>query len=636
MKKVPAIFLIVILSVCAFGQTRNNTVLDLSNYGVSIKPDKRLITVLVSLEAAGIETALSDQGEEFRKTLKKDLSSVDDDLRRKMKVFLDQYSKRLARRFRDSLGDQEQDAELRQGRLEDFDVFLAKYNRGLSDEDKMLYGKRYISYTNQIKAAFISMAHSLSPAPQLTDPERSLELPAELLEVLDYAVLVREFYRTKGMASKIDSYYQQNLQLGDKMRPDAREMVRNILDYLHTKPELRFKEVVKTETKKGKKTLMTFETAYRDRSFTIVPELLSSKGTINFLNIQDNYFTVIPPNTDLSSSEVRRAYVQFVLDPLVLKSGKSIAVHQKEIKKLLSARREAGYAVSPDPFLAVSRSLVAAVDARERQFRKQKAATDQARRVIPLQNTEAAKKAVVAKLDAVKKTFEEEALLQLSEKYEKGAVLGFYFAEKLRGIEDSGFDIASSVDDWILSMKPVEESNRLSQYAVEISRATIQREKDKTKIVAVTTFVENPLTAKLLKVEKLTEAKKFNEAEKELKKLLSENIENAVETARIYYALGRMSSKSAEGVKDLEEVNRRLLQAKVYYENVFRSASSTTDPGLISSTYFALGRIYEFAGNADYAVRIYNAALKIGEVEGGAYKEAFAAKDALIKKPKEK
>ena len=634
MKKVLAIFLVVIFSVSAFGQTSNNTLLDLSNYGVSIKPDKRLITVLASLEVAGIETSLSEQGEKFRETLKKDLSTVDSDLQRKLRVFVNQYAKRLARRYRENLSEQEPDAELKKERLEDFDVFLTKYNRGLTAEDKKLYGSRYNSYTNQIKGSFISMAHTLSPAPTLSDPERSLELPAELLEVLDYAVLVREFYRTKGMAAKIDSYYQKNLKMGDKMRPAAREMVRNILDYLHTKPELRFKEVVKTETKKGKKTLTTFETAYRDRSFTIVPELLSSKGTINFLNIQDNYFAIVPPNTDLSSSEVRRAYVQFVLDPLVLKSGKNIAVHQKEIKNLLNARREAGYSVSPDPFLAISRSLVAAVDARERQFRKQKAATDQARRVIPLQNTDAEKKAVVAKLDEVKKTFEDEALLQLSENYEKGAVLAFYFADKLRGIEDSGFDIASSVDDWILSLKPEEESNRLSKYAVEISRATIKREKDRTKTIEVTTFVENPLTAKLLKVEKLTEAKKFSEAEKELKKLLSENIENAVETARIYYALGRMSSKSAEGIKDLEEVNRRLLQAKVYYENVFRSASSTTDPGLISSTYFALGRIYEFAGNDQYAVQIYNAALKIGDVEGGAYKEAFDAKDALIKKPK--
>jgi tetratricopeptide (TPR) repeat protein len=631
MKKVLAIFLVAMFSVCVFGQTTNTT-LDLSNYGVSIKPDKRLITVLTTLEAAGIETSLSEQGEEFRRTLQKDLAGVDPDLRRKLKVFVEQYAKRLAVRYRENLAVQESNATIQKEKLEDFDVFLAKYNRGLSAEDKKLYERRYASFIQQVKAPFISMAHSLAPAPALTDPERSLDLPDDLLEVLDYAILVREFYRSNGMAAKIDSYYQKNLEMGDKMRPEAREMVRNILDYLHTRPELNFRERIKVESPKGKKKLTTYEIRNRERKFTIVPELLASKGTINFLNIRDNYFAIVPPDTDLSSSEVRRAYVQFVLDPLVIKSGKNIAIHQKEIKKLLDERRDAGFQVSPDPFLAVSRSLVAAVDARERQFRKEKAATDQARRVIPLQNSQDEKKAVVDKLDEVKQIFADEALLQLSESYEKGAVLAFYFAEKLKGIEDSGFDIASSLDDWIFTLKPVEETARLSQYRTEIQRASLQREKDRTRVIETRTFVENPLTAKLLKVEKMTEARKFTEAETELKKLLNENIENPIETARIYYSLGRTTSQSAEGIKDLEEVNKRLLKAKVYYENVFRSASAKTDPGLISSTYFALGKIYEFAGEAKYAIQIYDAALRLGEVEGGAYQEAFDAKNSLLKR----
>lgn len=632
MKKFSVIFLILIFSICVFGQTTSSTTLDLSNYGVTIQPDKRLITVLATLEAAGIETVLSEQGEEFRTKLRKDLAELDPDTRRKMKIFVDQYAKRFARRYRENLAAQEANENIRKETLEDFDVFFAKFNRGLSDEEKELYNKKYSSFINQVKSPFISMAYSLSPTPELSDPERSLDLPDELLEVLDYAVLVREFYRSEGMAAKIESYYKANLEMGDEMRPAAREMVRSVLDYLHTRPELSFKERIKIEQKKGKKTLTNYEDRYRDRSFSIVPEILASKGTINFLNIRDNYYAIVPPNTDLSSSEVRRAYLQFVLDPLVIKSGKNISIHQKEIRKLLDERRSAGSTVSVDPFLAVSRSLVAAVDAREKQFRKEQIATAQARRIIPLQNTDAEKKAVVAELDKVKQNLADETILQLSESYEKGAVLAFYFADKLRGMEESGFDIASSLDEWIYLLKPAEEANRLTQYTAEIKRAVAQREKERTQIVEVTTLVENPLTEKLLKIDEIAKAKKFDEAEIELKKLLNENIENPVETARIYYALGRMASQSAEGVKDIDEVNKRLIKAKVYYENVFRSASPTTDPALISSTYFALGRIYEFDGKTDYAIKIYDAALRIGDVEGGAYKEAFEAKKLLIQK----
>lgn len=631
MKRFSAIFLIAIFCAATFGQNSAAT-LDLSNYGVTIQPDKRLMTVLATLEAIGVETNLSKEGEEFSRTLQKDLAEANPDLRRKLKIFVDQYAKRLARRYRDDLSAQATNENIRKEMLEDFDSFFAKYSRGLTAEEKKFYGKKYEPFMNQVISPFISMAYTLSPFPALDEPERTLDLPAELLEVLDYSILVREFYRTKGMAEKLDAYYKLNQQVGDKMRPEAREMVRGVLDYLHTRPELTFKEKIKTESKKGKKTLTSYETVYRERSFRIVPEILATKGTINFLNIRDNYFAVVPPETDLSSSDVRRGFLQFVLDPLVIGSSKNVLVHQKEIRSLLNDRRIDGYSISPDPFLAVSRSLVAAVDAREKQFRKEQAATAQARRILPLQDSEAKKKEVIAELNRVKQIVDDEALLQLSESYKKGAVFAFYFAEKLRGIENSGFDIASSIDDWLISLKPLEESNRLSQYSTEINRAVAQREKEGIIVVEERILVENPLTEKLLKVEKLTDAKKFGEAQIQLEKLLAENKENPLEQARIYYALGRMVSQSAEGVTDAEEISKRLLKAADYYKNVIQSIEPKTDRALISSTYFALGRIYEFSGQTDYAIKIYDAAIRLGEVEGGAYQQAFDAKNSLIKK----
>ncbi len=579
MKKVFCSFLLLVLSFSALAQTGD--VFDLTGYGVRIQPDKRLIAVLATLEISGIETELTPEGEALRKRIRAGTKAIDPNLKQKIDIFVSQYQKRHP-------------------------------------------GQK----PSEVAAPFISMAYSLSPAPALTEPFRSVDLPDELLEVLDFSVLVREYYRTPGVAAEIDKIYEEYAGLSDRLRPAAREMVTDILGYLHTRPSLTYIERIKVETKKGRETITTYEPRERERSFTIVPEMLNSKGTINFLNITDDYYAIVAPDTNLSTSEVRRAYLQFVLDPLVLDASKEIREKQADIRSFINKKRDDGISVSIDPFLTVTRSLVAAVNAREQQFRKEQIATAQARRKIPLLKTEAEKQAVVAELDRVKQLLSDDAALDLSESYEAGAILCFYFADKLPGIEESGFDIASSIKDWVVSLDPSGETDRLASVAEARKRAQAERAKNDTLVIE-TTLVENPLTKKLLDIEKIADAGRYQEAEDALKVLLDET---PTESPRIYYALGRTSSKSAEGIKDAEELNLRLIKAKVFYENVLRSADVNTDPGLISSTYFNLGRIYEFYRNPDYALKIYDAALKLGKVEGGAYDQAFEAKKALLEK----
>ena len=119
-------------------------------------------------------------------------------------------------------------------------------------------------------------------------------------------------------------------------------MIGQLLDYMHTRPEIIYVEKVKTEsqpTKKGRTKLESTERRERERRFFIVPEMLAAKGTINFVNVGDDYFAIVPPSTDLASSEVRRAYLQFVLDPVVLKNAQEIFTHRDAIKTLLDERR---------------------------------------------------------------------------------------------------------------------------------------------------------------------------------------------------------------------------------------------------------------------------------------------------------
>src|SRR5436190_8820588 len=78
---------------------------DLSNYGVRIEADKRLILVLAALEMAEtkteagaaeklINTPLSEKGTKFRAQLSQDTAGVDPELRRRISSFVAQYKKR--------------------------------------------------------------------------------------------------------------------------------------------------------------------------------------------------------------------------------------------------------------------------------------------------------------------------------------------------------------------------------------------------------------------------------------------------------------------------------------------------------------------------------------------------------------
>lgn len=617
MKKVLFFVLILVFSNNILAQNPSAN-FDLTNYGVKIEPDRRLIAVLASLEVAEIETPLTAKGAKFRQQLKADLQTLNPELRQKIKTFVDQYKRR---------------------------------------------------HPNQSQAElispFVSMAYSLSPAPDLSDPTRTTDLPGDLLEVLDYAPLVREFYR-RLPGAKIDEYVKIYQTENTQLKRSAAEMVSELLDYLHTKPQLSFIERIKTESqsaKNKKSTIQKTEVRERTRRFFIVPEMLAPKGTVNFLNIADDYFAVVPIETDLSRSEVRRAYLRFVLDPLVLNNAKDISVTSDAIKKLLGDLKQSLFAkekaknkdariedvtLSPDAFLAVSRSLVAATDARQIEYKKTRIAIAQARRSIDLMKTDAEKRKVSADLDAYKKSLADETALQLSESYEKGAVLSFYFADQLKGLEDSGFDIASSFREMILSLDAAKEANRYAQFADARQRAVAARAARKNTGDVEIDTVENPTTKKLLDIEKIIQAKSYAQAEIQLKQLLDANPNDA---PRIYYALGRNASLSAEGAGEAE-AKKHLLDAKVAYESVIRTATAKIDSvnvnsininstntdladtarALVSLSYVALARIYEFYGENEYAVKIYEAAIKIGKIQDGAYDEAIAAKDRLLKK----
>lgn len=621
------LFLLLIFSVGVFAQQEGQPrpaaagQLDLTEYGIRIEPDRRLIVMLASLEAADLRTPLSESGAIYREKLQEDLKDLPAETRAKIKRFVENYKRRHPK---------SSDAE--------------------------------------VIAPFISMAYSLSPVPDLVEPTNVNDLPGDLLDVLDYTPLVREFYRRSGFAAKLDGYVKMYREAGDRMRDPARLMVRQLLDYLRARPQLIYIERIKTETGKGKKKkLQATEIREKERRFFVVPELLAPRGTVNFVNVGDDYSAIVAPNTDLAESEVRRAYLQFVIDPLILENSKDIFAKSEGIRQLLDGLRETNPNLSPDVFLAVSRSLVAAVDARQEEYTKGRNATIRARLLIEqIEQEQAAdraqkraagekfderkfdqtyderKRAIVAELNRFKQELADKTALELSEAYEKGAVLAFYFADKLEGLEDSGFDIASALNDMIVSLDPAGEKDRLAEFAEARSRALKKRTtagREVTEVREIT--VEDSLSGKLAAVEEIIRQSEYARAEAVLRRLLKDNPD---EEPRIYYALGSLNSKAAAAAADEKTRDEFLKKAAGEFNNVLTSArrieekaaaaaeksgSRVSFTALKSQTYFALGRIYEFFGEG-MALDIYEAAIRLGDVKDGAYEKAVAAKQRLL------
>jgi hypothetical protein len=473
------------------------------------------------------------------------------------------------------------------------------------------------------------MAYTLTEAPELGDPAVTSDLPGNLLDVLDFAPLVREFYRRSSIASKLDGYLKEYRLAADKtLRPSSRDMVSEMLGYLHTRPILSITEKTKVQTAKQvskKENVGTVATKQVDRHFYIVPEALSPKGTLNFLNIRDDYYLIVPPDADLSGSEGRRAFLRFVVDPLILQNSKESGPIREWTRSLLDDVRKTKPSITADTFLAMSRSLVGAIDARQRYYTRVKLATDQARRKLATLTSEAEKRKVIEELTRQRQTFEDERALDLYEDYIQGNVLSFYFANELVGVEESGFDIASSLREIIAAFDAAKVSGYVAATAEARKRAEVARAARKTTVEAM--VAENPVTARLVEIQKVIDTRDLGKAAGDLKSLLNQYPGEP----RIYYNIGRVASLAAAKIEDPEEQAGKLVEAKTAYSNVLRSATPETDKALLSLTYVALARIYEFNNENEYAMKLYDQAIKLGEVTGGSYNDALVAKQRLLK-----
>ena len=566
-------------------QSTRSGALDLSDYGVRIEAEPRLLVMMAALDAAGFDpTPAGRQPSEFRALVRRDQENLDAELRLRLRRFYD------LNRLKDSSATPAQQA-----------------------------------------ARYVSLAYALGPAPGFDAPARSDDLFAGVLDVLDFAPLLREFYTKSGIAERLPAYLAAHRTEGDRLRPQTAEMLRDVLTYLHTRPVTQTLEriPVKNPAAKPKKDAPpVYITRERERRFRLVPDLLAVPGSINFRVIGDDYFAVVPAGIDPASSEVRRAYLQYVIDPIILRFNREIALKRAEIRSLLDERAAAttpaaATAPAPDVFAAVARSLVAAADGRLNFVARSRALTAQTS--ARLQRAREPERAAIAKeSQAERAALEDELTAQLADAYERGAVLAFYFSEQLRDQEIAGFDFSDFFSDMMTRVDIARERLRPAEFAAPRERvAALRREAaranaNRTGAETRADEARAALDKAIADINQLLRAKNYTEAETRLRALMAETGGEP----RIFFALAQAASISASDALVEDVRDERLGRALANYRLAINSATSESDRPLISRAYTAMGRILAFLERRDEAIKAFEAAISLGNVKDGAYADA--------------
>ncbi len=605
-------------------QASSSSLLSFDDYGVELKPDARLIVVMAALDAAGFNPTPNAAPSLFRREVRAATANLDEPLRR-----------RLADSFR-----------------------LQQRASGLPT----LTNNRENLYARQA-APYVSLAFALGDAPGFEAPTRTDDLPAEVLDVLDFAPLVREFYNRSGIAARLPDLMRAAQMEADLMRPAMANTILTSVGYLKTRPQTTFDERITvtapraTQNKKSDKNQkQAFTVRERQRRFRVVPDPLGVPNTINFRIIGDDYFVALAPGASPASPEVRRAYLQYIIDPLVLRFNRQIALRRLDIKTLLDAQLPAGTstaatvttatttAATTAPttttsatalFPAVTRSLIAAADARIEEtsrFNTLRLETDKRLKQI---TTDAGRATITRENNEARLAIADRTALALSEAYERGAVLSFYFAEQLRGVEESGFDVADFLPDMIASFTTARELSRLAEAKPARERALASRRT--TQPAASTAIIEatpsaassrnERLATSLKQIQNLLQLNNYTQAETELLALRNEYQGDP----RILFALGQAASASARDATDERIRDERLNRALAHYRFSIESVRTASEPdsltnrALLSRAFVSIARILEFQDKPTEARAAFNEAIKIGEVEGGAYREALDA-----------
>ena len=459
-------------------------------------------------------------------------------------------------------------------------------------------------------APYLSLALSMTDPPAFTIDVAAERLPEDVRAITDFALLLEEFYRETGFSRLLPKYIDSYVKVAETYGPSAGLALGTVLSYLHTEPVLELPPLyvsrrIPQKPKKGEK-IEPLSIPNRIRQFVILPDLLNATGAANLRIVRDTYYLLLGPTTEPNVEAIRRSFIAFVIDPLTERQIREVAAVRDDLKKLMESRGERldqEYAQRSAYFL-ITDSLVRATDARMD----------------------------VVGLAARRPSTEDDALYDLSLGYDRGAVLVYHFYDQVKAYEAVGVNVRDYFPSLLKGIDFGREGNRLTEFATRLERVKKLRT-EATLAPAPTPTIGNAdekLVRQIIDADRLMKARSYDSARLLLETALREHPNNA----RVLFGLAEVGSKQATSLDDADRVEEALFASVEYYRQSAGNASTETEKWLSQRCYVAAARILDFIAennpslaqklSAD-ALAAYEAAIRIGKVEGGAFDEAEKA-----------
>ena len=474
-------------------------------------------------------------------------------------------------------------------------------------------------------ARYAALSLMMTPPPAFTvyqSPDRAI--PEDLQPLLDFVPLVREFYVKSGIRELVPKYLSIGQVYAAAYRNPVGEVIYQVLDYFHTRPEtvisMRPLVVTTKESDSSKERTKVFA-RNRSRQVFIIPDplaavdtsivrgdILNQKEDLLSRRVGDDYVVIVGPSRVATTDPVRQAMIRFVVDPLIERHLKTSLEYKDQIMKLLGSAPAAPKQYAGSVYLVIRESLAQAADVRMRRIH-----------------------AIAARGNYT----EDDAMFDLAQAYLRGAVLSFHFYQSLAGLEQVGISIEDFFDQMVATASFEREAARPKEFDSLITRVSATRSKLSKSVngeEAAAEAMMGAMAAKILTSDDLIRKKRFAEARSILDQVLSVEPNNA----RALYGMAQVLTQTASAVEldpkadendKIQAQHDRLEQAIKLYRKVIDNASKNSERWLIQWSHVFLGRILDFQEFRADAIAEYEKAIAMGpDVPEGAYKEAVEGK----------
>lgn len=440
-----------------------------------------------------------------------------------------------------------------------------------------------------------ALAVSVNPPPSFVVPGTDSRLPDDVAPVVGFASLAGELYRTPQFRALLPRLAAAYEEAATRVARDVRPTVDETLAYLRSVPVERV-EMPAVRDEKGNllrpastrlRRLKVFPDPLLSGRLVVVRDDLLDAGDEPFAQrVGDRYSVFAGDTVGRDDATVRLAVTRFVVEPIVDRNREALEDATAAVGAILARSDRARERFGLARLALVTDSLVSALGVRQ--------------------------------LERKGRLTRSGALDVLGVAHERGEVLAIPFYERLERFEQVGMDIGVFYPDLLHSLDPARERGRLEQIAS--ARAALAME-PKHAAVAGDAFA-----ADILAADRLITEKRFSEARPILEKILAGSEGNA----RALFGLAQVVENTPDQTErdaGAEDADRAAAQVERLERavNLYRRAALNASPReqwLASWSHVYAGRILDFLDLREEALEEYRAAVKLGDVAQGAFREA--------------